>query len=172
MKKREYYISAADETTKIHTIEWFPESEPKAIFQVFHDMAESMLHYEELAEFFTGRGFAIIGNEPPAGNSSQRVQENIHTCLKMTKNKYPDVPHLLMGLSEEVHAVCSFLSKYSGIVEGAVLSGFEQKNQEAKDIPVLHISGEEENRPELFRRICHWTEERLDEMLYRAATKQ
>lgn len=63
MTKNEFYYTSADGKTQIHAVEWLPEGTPKAILQIAHGVTEHILRYEELAEFFTQRGIAVVGND-------------------------------------------------------------------------------------------------------------
>lgn len=173
MTRNEFYFSSADETTRVYAVEWLPKGEPKAVLHIFHGDAEQMLRYEELAEYFTGQGFVVVGNEHFTKKTKNFGQEEMHTCLKITKQKYPDIPYLLLGLSTGASMVNSFVKSHPEVVEGVVLADIGQEVQPIdKKLPVLHVSGIEKNCQEVFRFIYRWTEERLDEMLYRAATKQ
>lgn len=172
MTKNEFYFSSADSATRIHVVEWLPEGEPKAVLQISHGAAQHVLGYEKLAEFFTNHGFVVVGSDYADHDIRHCGQEEMQTCLKITKGKYPDIPYLLLGMSQGALEVHSFILSHPAAVEGVVLADMEQKTQNMeKDIPVLQVSGVEENCQEIFRYIYSWTEERLDEMLYRAATK-
>lgn len=172
MKKNEFYFSSQNNTTKICTEEWLPEGEPKAVLQIFHGAAGQEHCCKELAEYFNRHGFVVIGNKKINYSEYHCEQDVMHACLTAVKEKYPDVPYVLLGLSQGASTVHAYLCKHPGAVEGVVLADTEQEPQHIQeDIPVLQISGVKENRPEAFQYIYRWTAERLDEMLYRAATK-
>lgn len=172
MTKNEFYFSSANEKAGMRAVEWVPEGEPKAVLYLLHDVAEQVHCYEALTEFFTAQGFVVVDGACQNQGCLPYGTEEMHTCLSVMKRKYPDVPYLLMGLAKGAPAVHSFVNTYPGAVEGIVLADAEQGPQTMnKDLPVLQLSGVEENHQEAFRYIYRWTEERLDEMLYRAATK-
>lgn len=165
MTKKEFYFSSANKKARMRAVEWLPEGEPKAVIHLFHGSSQTACKYDELASFFTGHGFAVIENEHSG-------QEELHACLAVIKEKYPDVPCLLLGCSGGVPLVYSFARENPDAVEGIVLADARQESQTLeKDLPVLQVSGVEENCQEVFHHIYNWTEERLDEMLYQAATK-
>ena len=49
--KKEFYFPSKDGNTEIHTVEWEPEGEVKAVLQLCHGMVEYIERYEELAEY-------------------------------------------------------------------------------------------------------------------------
>ena len=64
MKKEEFTFASRDNVTKIHAVRWLPESENiQGIIQIVHGMAEYVERYEELAEFLTGKGYLVTGED-------------------------------------------------------------------------------------------------------------
>lgn len=142
MVKTEFYYPSADGKTKIHAVEWAPEGKPKAVLQISHGVTEHMLRYEEMAEYFTQRGFVLVGNDHLGHGTSIAegaepmyfgpkgswlwVQRDMYTCLKMTKKRYPGVPYILLGLSLGSFVVRTFLIRHPGKVDAAVLAGTGQ----------------------------------------------
>lgn len=165
MSKQEFYFSSANQKAGTRAVEWLPEGEPKAVLHICCDSAEHMQCGEELAKYFALQGFVVIA-------CNHYEQKEMHYCLQTVKHKYADVPHLLLGCSGSAAMVHSFISEYPDMIEGAVLADDGQGTVlDEEKLPVLQISGMEENRKEAFRMIYRWAEERLDEMLYQAATK-
>lgn len=133
MKKEFYYLST-DEETQIHAIEWIPSGEPKAIVQMCHGMAEYIERYDEFATFLAEQGYYVVGHDHLGHGKSIRstdqlgffhetkgnecVVGDIHSLRIMVEEKYPDIPHFMMG-----HSMGSFLVRqYIGVC-GAGLSG-------------------------------------------------
>lgn len=142
MTRNEFYYRSADKKTKIHAVAWCPEEEPKAILQIAHGVTEHILCYEEMAEYFTKRGMMLVGNDHlghgtsiaegakamyfgPQGSWDWVVQD-IYTCMKKTKEKYPGVPYYMLGLSLGSFAVRTLLIQHPGEVDGVVLVGTGQ----------------------------------------------
>ena len=48
--KDEFYFPSKDGNTEIHTIEWKPEGDVKAILQISHGMVEYIDRYREFAD--------------------------------------------------------------------------------------------------------------------------
>lgn len=62
--KREFTYASADGRTKLHGVEWRPETgRPKAILQIFHGMVEYIERYGEFASYLTEKGFLVVGND-------------------------------------------------------------------------------------------------------------
>ena len=165
MTKQEFYFSSANKKARMRAVEWLPEGEPKAVLHICCDETGEVAGDGELAEYFAGQGFIVVA-------CKHSGQADMSHCLQEVKNKYADVPHLLLGCSEGAVTVRSFICRYPEAVEGAVLADAGQCIPAPDEkLPVLQVSGVSQNRQEVFRQIFCWTEERLDEMLYRAATK-
>ena len=205
MIKNEFYYPSADEKTQIHAVEWKPEKEIIGVIQIAHGVTEHILRYEHFAEFFTPKGFVVVGNDhighgtsiAPNGksmyfglqNSWNFVVKDIETCKKMTKEKYPDIPYVLLGFSLGSFLVRTYLIDYAKeSLDGAIIMGtgyipdFKiaiakmMANKEAKKVgeentsPVIK-SLTFENYNKLFkpnRTECDWlcsNEEALDEYL-------
>ena len=47
----EFYFPSKDGNTEIHTIEWKPEGEVRAVLQICHGMVEYIKRYDEFARF-------------------------------------------------------------------------------------------------------------------------
>lgn len=142
MLKKEFYYLSADKKTTIHAVEWLPESKPKAIVQIAHGVTEHINSYDKMAEFFNQEDMVLVGNdhlghghsiaegaEPmyfgPPGSWNWVVQD-MYTCLMRTKEKYPDIPYYIVGLSLGSFVVRTLLIQHPGEVDGAVLVGTAQ----------------------------------------------
>ncbi len=142
MTKKEFYFPSADGKTKIHAVEWLPEGTPKAVLQIAHGVTEHILAYEELAEYFTGKGFIVVGNDHLGHGLSIAegaqpmyfgpedswlwVEEDMHTCQKLTKEEFADIPYFMLGLSLGTFVIRSFLIHHPGQTDGAILVGTGQ----------------------------------------------
>lgn len=142
MTRNEYNFLSADKKTQIHTVEWVPEGMPKGTLQIAHGVTEHMLRYEKMAKYYTDRGFVVFGNDHlghglsvaegaksmyfgPEG-SWKYVVEDMRTCQEMVYEKYPDIPHILLGFSLGSFVARTYLIDYPGRVNGAILVGTGQ----------------------------------------------
>ena len=48
---------------EIHTIEWKPEGQVKAVLQLSHGMVEYVDRYSEFTEYLCDKGFYVVGND-------------------------------------------------------------------------------------------------------------
>ena len=105
-----------DGNTEIHTIEWKPDKEVKAVLQLCHGMVEYIGRYDEFAQFLCDKGYYVVGNDHLGhGKSVQAnvrvrifqsknmemyvVLGDIHTLRQRTAKKHPDVPYFMLGHS-------------------------------------------------------------------------
>ena len=173
MMRNELDDSSAKRKARMRAVEWVPEGEPKAVLHIFQSRETAESCQEELAEYFKEHGFAVIDSCCPDIMEVSQMEEAIGACFHNVKCKYPDIPYLLLGLSQGAVPVHAFVTAYPEAVEGLVFVDTRQNPQNiTSDIPTLKISGLKEKKKEAFQSIYRWTEERLDEMLYHAAMKQ
>ena len=61
--KNEFYYLSKDEKTKIHAIEWIPETKVKAVLQLCHGMVEYIDRYHDFAEYLSQNGYYVVGHD-------------------------------------------------------------------------------------------------------------
>lgn len=118
---------------------WFPEQAAIGVVQIAHGMSEYAGRYEQLAEFLTGHGFVVCGNDHLGHGGSVNSPEELgyfakekgwetavkdmHSLTKLMKQSYPSLPYFLIG-----HSMGSFLARayttwYGRELTGAVYCG-------------------------------------------------
>lgn len=134
-RKREFTYDSSDGRTKIHGIEWRPEKgEIRGVVQIVHGMVEFVGRYEEFAEFLTGKGFLVTGNDHlghgasvaskedygffAEKNGNRAVLKDIHRLRRMTEKRCPGVPYFMLG-----HSMGSFLLRQYLCMNGQGLCG-------------------------------------------------
>lgn len=142
MKKREFYFPSRDGKTRIHAVEWSPDESPKAILQIAHGVTEYILRYEEFAEYLTNKGILVVGNDHighgssiaenakpmyfgPEGSFKYAV-DDVNTLYKTTREKYENIPYIILGFSLGSFIIRRFLIDYPDTVDGAILVGTGQ----------------------------------------------
>lgn len=142
MNKREFYYPSSDGKTRIHAVEWSPDESPKAILQIAHGVTEYILRYEEFAEYLTSKGILVVGNDHighgtsiaenakpmyfgPEGSFKYAV-DDVNTLYKTTKEKYENIPYIILGFSLGSFIIRRFLIDYPDTVDGAILVGTGQ----------------------------------------------
>lgn len=139
MVKREFTFPSADGKTAIHAVEWLPEGTPRAVLQIAHGVSEYVLRYEDYARHLTERGFAVVGNDHlghglsvaegaprlyfgPKG-SWNWVAEDMEQLRKLTHEKFPNLPYFLLGHSMGSFLTRTYLIRYPGTVDAAIIMG-------------------------------------------------
>ena len=57
----EYYVSAG--SGRILARKWFPDTQPKAIVQIVHGIAEHTLRYDDYASWLNEQGIAVVAED-------------------------------------------------------------------------------------------------------------
>lgn len=139
MVKKERTLASSDGRTALHVVEWMPEGEIRAVVQIAHGIAEYVLRYEPFAAFLTGRGFAVVGNDHLGHGGSQvpgeprlhfgepggwrHVVDDLYALRDETGRRFHGVPYFLLGHSMGSFLARTYLIRYPGSVDGAVLVG-------------------------------------------------
>lgn len=158
MVKREFTYPSADGKTAIHAVEWLPEESPRAVLQIAHGVSEYVLRYEDFARYLTERGFAVVGNDHLGHGSSvaagaprlyfgpkgswNRVVEDMEHLRKLTHRKFPNLPYFLLGHSMGSFLARTYLIRYPGTVDGAVIMGTGYMSAASTAASLAIISGE------------------------------
>ena len=137
--KNEFYFPSKDGNTEIHTIEWKPEGEVKAVLQLCHGMVEYIDRYDEFAQYLCEQGYYVVGNDHLGhGKSVQSKSEygffnekygnacvigDIHTLRQRTEKKYPDVPYFMLGHSMGSLLLRQYMQMYGNGLQGAIIMG-------------------------------------------------
>lgn len=81
----EFYFPSKDGNTEIHTIEWKPEGEVKAVLQLSHGMVEYIKRYDEFAEFMCSHGYYVVGNDHLGHGKSVQSKSEYGFLMKIWK---------------------------------------------------------------------------------------
>ena len=142
MVRNEFTFLSADGKTPIHAVEWLPEGQARAVLQISHGVSEYILRYESFAEHLTARSFAVAGHDhlghgQSVAEGSARlyfgprgswnwVVDDIDQRRNLAKAKFPQVPYFLMGHSMGSFLARTYLIRYPGAVDAAVIMGTGQ----------------------------------------------
>ena len=143
----EFYFPSKDGNTEIHTIEWKPDKEVKAVLQICHGMVEYIERYDEFAQFLCDKGYYVVGNDHLGhGKSVQAKSEygffnekygnvcvlgDIHTLRQRTAKKHPDVPYFMLGHSMGSSLLRQYIEMYGNGLAGVVLMGTVEDHSKA-----------------------------------------
>lgn len=142
MVRNEFTFLSADGKTPIHAVEWLPEGAPRAVLQIAHGVSEYILRYEPFAEYLTKRGFAVVGHDHIGHGRSLAegaprlyfggrgswnfVVDDIYALRQTAGRKFPGIPYFLLGHSMGSFLARTYLTRYPGTVDGAVIMGTGQ----------------------------------------------
>ncbi len=135
-----FTFPSADGCTHLHAIEWMDDTQsPIAVLQLTHGVAEYIQRYDGLARYLASHGFAVVGHDHLGhGRSVGATGTSIYFCDNngwgtavddvrslqlLTKVKYPRLPYFLLGHSMGSFIVRTFLIRYAGAVDGAIVMG-------------------------------------------------
>ena len=142
MTRSEFTFPSAGGKTAIHGAVWAPEGGVKAVLQISHGVGEYILRYDPFARFLAERGFAVVGNDHlghgesvaegsprlyfgPEGSWNQ-VVDDLYQCRCLMGRQFPGVPYFLLGHSMGSFLARTYLIRYPGTVDAAVIMGTGQ----------------------------------------------
>lgn len=142
MQRYDFAFPSADGMTRIHAVEWVPEGASQAVLVVSHGVSEYILRYEGLARFLTERGFVVAGHDHLGHGTSVAeghprlyfgkkgswdwVVADLYQRRQLAGQRFPGVPVFLMGHSMGSFLARTYLIRYPGTVQGAILMGTGQ----------------------------------------------
>ena len=139
---REFSYPSSDGRHAVHAVEWLPEGAPRGVVQIVHGVAEYAGRYGHVARFLNEQGFAVCGEDhlghgytvndgkygyfAPKGGWDFLVRD-IRRLRELEGQKFPGVPYVMLGHSMGSFLTRTYLIRYPGTVDGAVLSGTGQE---------------------------------------------
>ena len=141
MVKEEFYFDSRDGKSRIHAVRYRPEDtgQVRCVLQVVHGMAEYAERYEEFAAYLVERGFVVTGDDhlghgKSVGQGGKQgyfceqdpatvLVRDVHRLKKLTEERYPGVPYVLMGHSMGSFITRNYLCRYGTGISGAVIMG-------------------------------------------------
>ena len=139
IRHNSFYFLSSDGKTEIHCEEWLPEGKPKAVLQIVHGIAEYVHRYNGFAKFLAENGIAVVGEDHlghgksiaegapriyfAENNGWNKVVSDIHSLREICGEKFSGIPYFLMGHSMGSFLARTYLVKYPGDVDGAVIMG-------------------------------------------------
>ena len=155
MKKEEFYFDSRDGKSSIHGVRWMPdkgEAGAKGIIQIVHGMEEYVGRYEDFGEFMTSNGFIVTGEDHLGhGGSVAEGQtkgyfceqdpatvlvRDVHRLKKITQEKFPGLPMILMGHSMGSFITRNYIYRYGTGIQMAIIMGTGQPGLGAVNVGV------------------------------------
>jgi len=127
---------------------WFPDS-PKATVNIVHGFGEHSGRYEEIGRFLAEQGYAVIAHDQVGHGLSEGARgytpsynfllEALQKALRISEEKFPNIPHFLYGHSMGANIVTNYLlEKKASDIRGAILtSAFFLPGQEIEKLSFL-----------------------------------
>lgn len=136
----EFSFPSSDGVTALHAMMWQDqERTPVAVLQITHGVAEYIARYDEFARFLVGQGFIVVGHDHLGHGKSLgengtpiffaekdgwwKAVDDVYSLHRLVKEQYPDIPCFLLGHSMGSFIARSFLIRYAGAVDGAIIMG-------------------------------------------------
>ena len=123
---------------RIHACIWQADGKPKAVVQVLHGIAEHVLRYEPFALFLNEHGIAVVAEDHMghgqsggegcaqghfAGGWFAAIEDSLE-LMKLTKERFGDVPYILFGHSMGSFMARTILARYPDCgLSGCVICG-------------------------------------------------
>ena len=146
MSARETVITypSHDKTSSIHALLWDREGvRPHGIIQIVHGASEHCERYRSFAGFLVDRGFVVCANDHighgksvadksklgymSAKTGKEALIQDVGTLRRLVSERYPDIPHIMLGHSMGSFILRVYLSRHSEGLTAAVLSGTGQQ---------------------------------------------
>ncbi|MBA7615118.1 Monoacylglycerol lipase [subsurface metagenome] len=133
---------------EIFVYKWEPDTEPKAVVQILHGLAEHARRYNGVAEVLCKEGFVCYANdqrghgltvgdlteatlEGKAGvlgpNGWRGVVNDVHELSIIIKNEHPNLPLFLIGHSWGAFITQDYIQEWGDEIKGCILSGTNGK---------------------------------------------
>ena len=105
---------------KIHVCRWEPKTEPCAVVQILHGIADYAERYGEFAKYLTDMGFLVVAEDHMGHGRSVgengvkgyftggwfRAVDDAYALLKSIREEFPGLPYVLFG-----HSMGSFMAQ-------------------------------------------------------------
>ena len=141
----EFSYPSSDGIHTIHAREWVPEGTPRGVAQLVHGVAEHIGRYDPVARFLAAHGYVVCGEDHlghglTAGgkfgyfgpkNGWDLVARDIRRLRELEGEKYPKLPYVILGHSMGSFLTRTYLIRWPGTVDAAVLSGTGQESAAA-----------------------------------------
>lgn len=128
---------------QIHARQWLPdEGDHVGVVQLVHGVAEHIERYDAFARFLNSHGYIVVGNDHLGHGASvaqeeyrgyfadqdgwTHVSNDTRTLQIMTARQFPGLPYFLFGHSMGSFLTRTYLIRFPGMVNGAVICGTGQ----------------------------------------------
>lgn len=146
MKKEELFLQSACDNLPLGVSIRIPQR-PIGIIQLVHGMAEHRVRYNDLMEFFAQQGYITIMHDHRGHGDSVRtpqdygyfyengidaVVEDVHKITLYVKERFPNLPIVLLGHSMGSLIVRCYMRQYDSDIDALIVCGSPSFNPMAK----------------------------------------
>ncbi len=141
---QDFTLPSSDQSQQFAVRVWLPEGTPRAVVQIVHGIAEYIRRYDTFARFLNDHGILVCGEDHLGHgatvdlggklgwfgpkNGWMTVVDNVYAVRQTMGERYPGVPYFLMGHSMGSFLTRTYLCRYPGTIDGAILSGTGQES--------------------------------------------
>ena len=138
MKSEKFIVKSHFDGLELVCVVNEPESPAKGVIQFVHGMCEYKSRYEEIAEYFTDKGYVTVtydqrGHGETAitkenlgwfgDKTGQGIVEDAYAVTKEIKSRYPDLPITLFGHSMGSMVVRCYLHNHDDMIDKLIVCG-------------------------------------------------
>lgn len=136
---QEFTFTSSTGMNRIRARKYLPDGEPRAIVQIAHGIAEHIERYGEFMEFLAGNGYIVVANDHLGHGKSingpedlgffaardgwNYVLRDMEKLHDRTAKEHPGLPYVMFGHSMGSFLTRTYLIKYPGKYDAAILSG-------------------------------------------------
>lgn len=136
---REDFIFKDSDGIELNAYKWVPEGKAIGIVQICHGMTETVLRYDEFANYLNSKGFIVYGHDHRGHGLTAKKKEDLgyiadsegfewlvedlYELMKSIKSQNSDVPIYLFGHSMGSFISQRFLELHGSEINGLILSG-------------------------------------------------
>lgn len=140
----DFFFTSSTGHNEIHALRCIPDSQVRGVVQIAHGISEHMGRYDDFIDFLTANGFAVFGNDHLGHGQSFRNEtekgffaekdgwnyavDDMRKLQLIAKKEFPDVPYILFGHSMGSFLTRTFMIRYPGKYDLALLSGTGHQN--------------------------------------------
>lgn len=141
----EFSYPSSDGAHNIYACRWLPDKgQPRAVVQIVHGVSEYIGRYDHFARFLADKGFAVCG-EDHLGHGKTAMSDSkfgyfgkydgwtlvtadVRQLRLLMEEQFPGIPYIMLGHSMGSFLTRTYLCRYPGTIDGAILSGTGQES--------------------------------------------
>lgn len=142
-RKYEGTFSSEADGLEISVLAVLPDKEPKGIMQLVHGMSEHKERYLPFMEYLAGEGYVTVIHDHRGhgksvksiadlgymyGGGAEAMLKDIGTVNRTVREKYPELPLILMGHSMGSLAVRAYARQHDDTIDMLIVCGSPSKN--------------------------------------------